>query len=266
MVMTWRRGVRLLSVLGFLLGMLASGGVGAAEVRVASSGGFAAAWRVLAPVFEGSSGITVTTVWGPSMGETPGAIPQRLGRGEPIDLVILVDEAADQLGRQGLVDAASKQVLARSLIAAAVRAGAPHPDISTPEALRQALIDAKSVAYSDSASGVYLSSVLFPSLGVDQALKAKARMIPAEPVGQVLARGEVELGFQQLSELKPVPGIEIIGLIPEAVQQVTPYSAAIVKGAKNADAARALLSFLRSAQAADAMRASGLDPITNGMH
>jgi molybdate transport system substrate-binding protein len=233
----------------------------AADLRVASSGGFAAAWRVLAPAYERSSGNTVTALWGPSMGNTPEAIPQRLKNAEPIDVVIMVDAATDDLARAGLVDGASKRVLARSLIAVAVKSGAPHPDISSADALRQTLLVAKSIAFSDSASGVYLSAKLFPRLGVWEAIKDKSRMIPAEPVGQVVARGEAELGFQQLSELKPIEGIEIVGLLPDTVQQVTLYSAAIVPSTKNAAAALSLIRFLASPEAGDAIRRSGLDPI-----
>lgn len=240
---------------------LAASAVQAGELRVASSGGFAAALRALVPAYERSTGDTVVTIWGPSMGTTPGAIPQRLRNGEPIDVVVMVDDAADGLARAGQADAASKRVLARSLIAAAVKAGAPRPDISTPQALGQALLAAKSIAYSDSASGVYLSTTLFPRLGVWDQIKNKSRMIPAEPVGQVVARGDAELGFQQLSELKPVAGIEIVGLIPESTQQVTLYSAAIVAGTAHAEAARGFIRFLASPEAADAIRQSGLDPV-----
>lgn len=247
-----------------LLSLLPVGAAQAAELRVASSGGFAAAWKLLAPAYERSGGDTLVTVWGPSMGATPGAIPQRLKNGEPIDVVIMVDAAVDDLARAGWTDAASKQVLARSLIAVAVRAGAPHPDISTPQALRAALLAAHSVAWSDSASGVYLSTTLFPRLDVATQLRETGRMIPAEPVGQVVARGDAELGFQQLSELKPVAGIEIVGLLPEALQQVTPFSAAVVASSKHADAARSLIRFLASPAAADAIRQSGLEPAATG--
>jgi molybdate transport system substrate-binding protein len=262
MRMITRRGVAFAALLAAAIGT--AGPALAVELRVASSGGFAAAWRALLPAYEKMSGNTVSMVWGPSMGATPQAIPQRLKNGEPLDVIILVDDAAEQLCKAGQADPATKRVLARSLIAVAVKAGAPRPDISSTEALRKALIAAKSVAYSDSASGVYLSSTLFPRLGVWDQIKDKSRMIPGVPVGEIVARGEAELGFQQFSELKPVAGIEIIGLIPEATQQVTLFSAVMVSNARQATAAQGLIQFLASPAAVDAIRQSGLEPANPG--
>ena len=121
------------------------------------------------------------------------------------------------------------------------------------------MLNAKSIAYSDSASGKYISNVLIPKLGLADALKDKARMIPAEPVGKVVARGEAEIGFQQLSELKPIEGIHIVGLIPEAVQEVTLFSAGMVKGAKNPEGAKALLKYLASPQSSKIIDDTGLE-------
>jgi molybdate transport system substrate-binding protein len=152
-------------------------------------------------------------------------------------------------------------VLARSGIGMAVRAGAPKPDISTVEQLIRTLRQARSIAYSDSASGVYLSTVLFPKLGLSEALKDTARMVPAEPVGQVVARGDAEIGFQQVSELAHVPGIDLVGKLPDAVQEITLFSAAVVSGAAHAEAGRQLIRFLASPEAADIIRATGLDAV-----
>ena len=200
------------------------------ELRVATSGGSAAALEALGPAYETRTGTKVTLIRGPSMGQTPEAIPTRLARGEPIDVLVMVATALDGLDGTGKIEPGSKVVLARSLIAVAVKAGAPKPDIATVDGLRQTLLNAKSVAYSDSASGVYLSTTLFPKLGIAEEMKGKARQIPGTPVGEVVARGEVELGFQQYSELKPIAGIDIVGPIPESVQLVTLYSAAVVRG------------------------------------
>lgn len=246
---------------GLVLFLGAACGTEAAELRVVSSGGFAAAYRVLVPEFERESGNTVVTQWGPSMGNTPQAIPQRLERGEPVDVVIMVGDALADLAKQGKVRADSQRELARSLIGLAVRAGAPKPDIGSAEALKQALLRAGSIAYSDSASGIYLSTELFQRLGIADQVKAKSRMIPAEPVGQVVARGEAELGFQQMSELLPIAGIDIVGPLPPALQKVTIFSAGIVSGAKEPEAAKALIAFLASPQAAAAVVKSGLEPI-----
>ena len=233
----------------------------AAELRVVSSGGFAAAYRALLPAYQRASGNTVVTEWGPSMGATPQAIPQRLARGEPIDVVIMVGDALGTLIKEGKVSTGSRVDLARSLIGVAVRADAPKPDISSAEAVKRALLAAQSIAYSDSASGVYLSTELFPRLGIAEAIKGKSRMIPAEPVGQVVARGEAELGFQQMSELLPVAGIDIVGKLPPELQKVTIFSAGIVAATKEPKAAAALIAFLASPTAAEAVTKSGLEPM-----
>lgn len=230
------------------------------EIHVASSGGFAAAYRALAPGFEARTGHTLVAVWGPSMGETAGAIPKRLERGEPIDVVIMVGDALDTLIRQGRVEAAGHRLLANSKIGVAVKAGAVKPDVSTVDGLKQALLNAKSIAYSDSASGEYLSRVLFPRLGVAEQIKGKSRMIPAEPVAQVVARGDADLGFQQVSELLPVAGIDFVGELPDEAQQLTPFSAGVVTGTQSHAAAMALLDYLGSAEASPLIRKTGLTP------
>ena len=114
-----------------------------------------------------------------------------------------------------------------------MKAGAPRPDISTVEGLKRALLAAKSIAYSDSASGVYIQNEMFKRLGIEDQVKGKARMIPAIPVGEVVAHGEAEIGFQQISELKPIKGIDLVGPLPPQVQQYTVFSAGVVKDADN---------------------------------
>jgi len=229
------------------------------EVRVVSSGGFAPALKALAPEFEHRTGHRLVLLWGPSMGATENAIPNRLKRGEPIDVVVMVGSALDGLARQGKLAEGSARLLARSLIGAAVRAGAPRPDISTAAALKAALLRAGSIAYSDSASGVYLSKVLFPRLGIAEQIKDKARMIPGDPVGLAVARGEAELGFQQIAELKAVSGIDLLGPLPADCQEVTLYSAAVLEGAASAGAGRALVAFLASPAAAAVIDGTGLE-------
>ena len=233
----------------------------AADITIVSSGGFAPAYKALAPQFEAATGHTLHSAWGPSMGDTPNAIPKRLARGEPIDVVIMVGSALDDLLQQGQLQPDSKVLLARSKIAMAVRSGANQPDIRTVAALTQTLLNAKSIAYSDSASGMYLSKVLFPRLGIAAQLQGKAKMIPAEPVGEVVARGDFEIGFQQMSELAHIHGIDVVGLLPAEVQEVTLYSAAVVRNAPQAEAGRALIQFLASPQAADTIDATGLEAV-----
>ena len=241
--------------------LLLSGAARAAEIRVVSSGGFAAAYKALAPEFEKKTGDKLLTEWGPSMGDTPQAVPARLKRGEPIDVLIMVGYALGDLVRQGKVDGDSRADLARSGIGVVVRAGAPKPDIGSVDALRRTLLEAKSIAYSDSASGVYISSEMFKRLGIADQVANKARMIPAEPVASVVARGEAEIGFQQISELKPIAGIELVGPLPPELQQYTIFSAGIVTGAKQPEAGAALIRFLASPQAASAITESGMEPM-----
>jgi molybdate transport system substrate-binding protein len=231
------------------------------EVKVMISGGFFAALQDLSPEFERTTGNKVVAVFAPSMGETPEAIPNRLQRGEPADVVILVGYALDKLIQRGQVLPDTRVDLARSSIAMAVRAGAPKPDISSVEAFKRTVLAAKSIACSDSASGVYLSTELFPRLGIADQIKGKSKMISTEPVGKAIARGEVEIGFQQMSELLPVPGIDIVGPLPPAIQKVTVFSAGIVAGSKNPQAAKALLRYLSSPSAAPAITKTGMEPV-----
>ena len=250
------------AALGLLVALLSAGTAWAEEIRVVSSGGFAAAYKVLAPAFERATGHTLITGWGPSMGDTPQAVPTRLARGERIDVLIMVGYALDALAKQGKVDPGSVTALARSGIGVVVKAGAPHPDIATVEGLRRALLAAHSIAYSDSASGVYIRDEMFRSLGIEAEVAGKARMIPAEPVGQVVARGEAEIGFQQISELKPIAGIDLVGPLPPEVQRFTVFSAGVVEGSAVSQAARALIRFLAAPEAAAVIRDSGMEPLT----
>jgi len=227
-----------------------------------NSGGFAAAYLELAPEFERATGNTVTTAWGASMGGGPDAIPMRLRRGEPVDALIMVGYALGDLIKQGKVVADSRVDLARSKIGMAVRAGAPKPDISSVEAFRRALIAARSIAYSDSASGIYVSTELFQRLGIADAVLPKSKEIKSERVGNVVARGEAEIGFQQISELLSVQGIEFVGPLPPELQKITVFSAGIAVAAKDPGAAKALLEFLASPAAIPAIKKSGLEPIT----
>ena len=251
--------VRLIASALVVAALASLSSAGAAEIKVMISGGFSAAYEKLVPEFEHASGHKVVTLRGPSMGETPQAIPNRLARGEDADVVIMVGYALGGLIKQGKVRAESRVDLAWSRIAMAVRAGAPKPDIATVEAFRRALLAAKSIAYSDSASGVYLSTELFKRIGVYEAIKDRARKVPAEPVGRVVARGEAEIGFQPISELRPVPGIDIVGPIPDELQIVNVFAAGLATGAKEPEAGKALIAYLVSPAAKPAILASGME-------
>jgi molybdate transport system substrate-binding protein len=233
----------------------------AEELRVMTSGGFTAAYKILGPKFAASTGNTLATTFGPSMGKAPEAIPNRLARGEQADVVIMVGYALDDLMKQGKVDPASRVELADSRIGLVVRQGAPKPDISSVEGLKKTLLDAQSVAYSDSASGVYIEQQLFRKLGVEDQLKLKAKMVPKIPVGSVVATGDYQLGFQQVSELLPVPGVTFVGKIPESVQLVTRFAAGIPVGGKHPTEAKALLAYLAAPAAQADVQATGLDSV-----
>ena len=251
------RSTRLLVLL--VASFLATGISHAADIRVVSSGGFAAAYRILAPEFEQATGNHLITGWGPSMGNTADAVPQRLERHEPIDVVIMVGSALGKFVQEGKIIPDSRVDLARSAIGIAILSGSPKPDISTVDSLRTTLLNAKSIAYSDSASGVYVSTELFQRLGIADQVTGKSRMIPAEPIGLVVARGEAEIGFQQISELKSISGIDLVGPLPDAVQKITIFSAGIVVGSKEPEAAKTLITFLASPAATKAISASGLE-------
>jgi molybdate transport system substrate-binding protein len=230
-----------------------------------TSGGFTAAYLELVPGFEKATGHDIETAFGASMGGAPDSIPSRLQRGEPADVVIVAADALDDLIRQGKVVAGSRVDLVRSVIGMAVRKGAPKPDISTAAALRRTLLEARSIAYSASASGVYLATELFPRLGIADRIRHKATRIESERVGTVVARGDAEIGFQQVSELLPIEGIDYVGPLPAEVQRETVFSAGVAAGARAPDAARALIRFLASDAAGPAIRRSGLEPIAGAV-
>jgi molybdate transport system substrate-binding protein len=246
------------------LALLVATTASAADVHVMISAGFFKAYSELVPAFEKSSGHKVVTTRGPSMGDSPEAIPARLSRGEAADVVILDGGAADELAKKGLVRGASKTELALSQVGMVVRAGAPKPDIGTVDAFKKTLLSAKSIAYSDSGSGTYLSTKLFARLGVAEQVAGKSRKVrgppSGEPVAAVVARGEAEIGFQQVSELIHVAGVDFVGAIPAELQPGFSFAGAVTTGAREPEAAAALLRFLSSAEAAPAIKKAGLAP------
>lgn len=254
-----------LSALGVAT-VLMVGAARAADVRVMISAGFYGVYSELGPAFERVSGHHLITTRGPSMGDSPEAIPTRLARGEVADVVILDGGIAEELGNKGLVRADSKIQLARSLIGMVVRAGTVKPDIGSVEALRNTLLAAKSIAYSDSGSGTYLSTTLFPKLGIADQVVGKSRKVrgppSGEPVAAVVARGEAEIGFQQVAELIHVPGITFVGTIPTEVQPMVFFSGAVTSAATQPEGAAALIRFLSSADAAPVIMKAGLTPLS----
>ena len=253
---------RRLVLAGLGLFLVASQAVQAAEIRVITSGAFTEAYKKLVPEFEKQTGHKVISSFGASVGNAPDSIPTRFSRGEKFDLVILSDGGLEALVKNGNVIKGSRVDLVRSQIGAAVRKGTPKPDISTVEALKQTLLNAKSIAYSASASGTYLSTELFPKLGVAEQLKDTAKKIMSERVGAVVARGDAELGFQQVSELIYFKELDFIGTLPESVQQTIFFSAGLVEGSTEQDTAKQLIRFFQSPEVADVIRQTGVDPVT----
>jgi molybdate transport system substrate-binding protein len=245
--------------------LLLAGAVQAADVRVMISAGFYGVYAELGPAFERASGHRLVTTRGPSLGDSPESIPSRLTRGEVADVVILDGGAADELGKRGLVRADSKVNLARSQIGMVVRAGAAKPDIGTVDAFKATLLAARSIAYSDSSSGTYISTKMFEKLGIAGEVMGKSWKVrgppSGEPVAAVVARGEAEIGFQQVSELIHVPGISYVGPIPDEVQLVTFFAGALTSNTQQPEAGLALIRFLASPEAAPVITKAGLAPL-----
>lgn len=233
------------------------------EIRVMTSGAFTAAHLALIPQLEQLTKKKIVTA-STSIGTGDGSIPNRLKRGEIVDIVIVADTVLRRFIADGLVLAEGYTPVARSTIGMAVRAGAPKPDISSVDALRRTLLQAKSIAYSASVSGQYVTTELVQRLGIADQVLGKSRLIGGgERVGAVVARGEAEIGFQQMSELLPVPGIAHITPLPPEVQKVSLFAAGVAASSPDAAFARSVIKFLASPEAAKAITNSGLEPIGN---
>jgi molybdate transport system substrate-binding protein len=252
-------------VFGIAATLLLSGAAGAADIRVMISAGFFSVYKELGPAFEKSTGHKLVTTRGPSVGDSPEAIPTRLARGEEADVVIMDGVGVDLLDQRDLARPGSRIPLAESFIGMVVRAGQPKPDISTMDGLRNTLLAAKSIAYSDSSSGTYLSTIGFRKLGVADEVAGKTRKVRGPPSGElvaaVVARGEAEVGFQQVPELIHVPGVEFVGTVPSDVQPPTLFVGALPKNSQQPDAAIALMRFLSSAEAVEVIAKAGLKPL-----
>ena len=244
-----------------LIALSASTAAVAQDVTVMISGGFKAALEKLAPAYEAKSGDRIVLVSGPSMGKTPQAIPNRLARGEHADVTIMVGTALEQLERDRLVAAGSRVELADSPIGVVVKKGAPVPLIGTEAELRQTLLAASTIAYSDSASGRYVETQLFKKLGIEQQAGAKAQKVERIPVAEEVAKGKYALGFQQVSELLPVPGVTFVGRLPDNLQYITRFAGAVAQRADHPARAKALLAYLSSAQAQEVIISTGLQPV-----
>jgi molybdate transport system substrate-binding protein len=224
------------------------------DLKVLSSLATREAYLELVPQFERSNGHTVATTWA---GTTD--IMKRMVAGEIYDLVISSNKSLDELTKQGKIAAGSQVTLAQCGIGIAVRAGAPKPDVSSPDAFKKAMLAARTVGYSTGPSGVYLAG-LFEKMGIGEAVKAKTRQVPSgQTVGPIIANGEAEIGFQQVSELAHADGVDYIGPLPSEIQSITVFAAGIHTAAPHPDAAKALVQVLKTPSAVGVMKKHGLE-------
>jgi molybdate transport system substrate-binding protein len=238
---------------GCLSALIAGTAANAAEITVVSSGGpLPDVMGTLVPMFEKATGnkVKISFKGGP-------AITADVKQGA-VDLVITNTEVVDELAKSGDIVGNGKALLMISKVGVAVKAGAPKPDISTPDKLKAALLAAKTVGYSQGASGQHFLTVI-QKLGIADAIKAKAVIAQGQPVGAVIAKGDAEIGVQQVAELRPVAGIDVIGEMPGELQKQIPYSAGIPAKAKDAATAQAMVTFLRSEAVLEVLKRKGMD-------
>ncbi|HEY4265038.1 MAG TPA: substrate-binding domain-containing protein [Micropepsaceae bacterium] len=227
----------------------------AAEIKVIGSPGFREAYNVLVPQFEKATGNRVTTIW-----DGVNDVAMRVAAGETADIVILPAAQIEELTQKGKLATGSRVDVAKSGIGVAIKPGAPKPDLRSGETLKAALLKAKSIAYSTGPSGVHIARLL-QQWGIADVLKSRIVIAPSDtPVGEMLARGQAEIGFQQVSELIRIKGIDYLGPLPNDVQEVTVFAAALHKNAAASDAAKALVKFLSAPAAAETIRKAGMEP------
>jgi molybdate transport system substrate-binding protein len=242
------------TMLGGMMWMM-TGMADAAEIKVLSSAGTREAYQELVPAFEKASEHKVTTTWAGTAD-----IMKRIQAGETYDLVIMSAQGLDELTRLGKIVAGSRVDIAKSGVGVAVKAGAAKPDFSSSEALKRTLLAAKSIGYSTGPSGVYLVG-LFQRMGIADAIKAKVKQVPpGVPVGTIIASGEAEIGFQQVSELIRFPGIDYVGPLPAEVQETTVFAAGLHPAATQVEAAKALVKFLTAPAAVPVIKSTGMEP------
>ena len=228
-----------------------------AQLKVITSGGFAAALQEMQPEFEKATGIKLTVTRGASQGSGPDTIAAQLRRGVAADVVIMSREGLDDLIAEKKILAGSDINLGQTPLGMAVRAGASKPDISTVEAFKQTMLRAKSVTFPGSTTGIYMVKKLFPQLGIASEMAPKTTSTGVAAV----AKGDAEIAVQPVSELLHAPGTEFVGTIPKEIQYVSVFSAAMVAGSKEAKAAKQLIDFLTSEKAKTAIKATGMEPV-----
>jgi molybdate transport system substrate-binding protein len=234
---------------------MTAGMADAADIKVLSSAAFREAYKELVPAFEKASEHKVTTTWAGTAD-----IMKRMQADETYDLVIMSAQGLEELIRLGKIVAGSRVDLAKSGVGIAVRAGAAKPDIGSSDALKRTLLAAKSIGYSTGPSGVYLIG-LFQRMGIAEAIKQKVKQVPpGVPVGTIIASGEAEIGFQQVSELIRHPGIDYVGPLPADIQEITVFAAGLHPAATQGEAAKALVKFLTAPAAVPVIKSTGMEP------
>jgi molybdate transport system substrate-binding protein len=248
----WHLSIRVVSVIAVAFALpIAS----FAQVKVIISGGFSTVYRELLPDFERTSGITVTTTTGGSQGNGLNTIGAQLRRGVPADVVIMNRAGLDELITEGRIVAGTDIDLAQTYLGVAVRAGAPKPNINTVEAFKQMLLHAKSVTFDGSTTGIYLTTKLFPRLGIADEMARKSTTAGVTAV----ARGDVEIAVQPVSELLAERGVDFVGTVPAEVQYIAVFSAAVVAGSKEPEASKRLITFLASENSRTALKNIGME-------
>jgi molybdate transport system substrate-binding protein len=238
-----------------VLTMASASALQAAELTVLTSQGVVSAVRDLAPAFEKASGhkVIVSFEAGPSL-------MNKINANAPADLVTHYPSAVDDLIKQGKVLAGTRTDFARGGIGLAVKAGAPKPDIGSPEAFKRAMLAAKSVAYSRAgASGIYMAK-LMERLGIADEMKPKTKLVDGVPVAEIVAKGEAELGLQQINVLLPIAGVDYVGALPGDLQDYVEFAAGVLTVSKEPEAAKALARFMSSAEAVPLVKKSGMEP------
>jgi molybdate transport system substrate-binding protein len=253
-------GMRM-SLLGLAIVLMAAGAprdADAAEIKVLTAGAFKQSLLALLPDFEKQSGHKVTVE-----NDTVGALAKRIEAGEAFDVAVLTPGAVNDLANKGKFVAGSRANLARVGVGVMVRAGAPRPDVSSVDAFKKALLEAKSVAYIDPASGgssgIYVAGLL-DKLGVAAQVKPKTKLKHGGYVADLIVAGEAELGIHQISEIVPVKEVTLVGPLPAEIQNYTVYAAGLGTSAKDAEAAKALIKALTGPAAADVLKSRGMEP------
>jgi molybdate transport system substrate-binding protein len=244
---------------GFLVGLWLEGAAAdAAEIKVLSAAAMGSVMRDLRPEFERASGHKVVINF-----NSAGAIQRQIQGGEIADVVITTGAAIDELQKQAKIVLGSRVDVARVGIGVAVRAGASRPDISSEEAFKKSLLAAKTIAHGNpaggSAVGIYVVA-MFERLGISAEMKAKARLLGDRPLAEAVAKGEVEIGLAQISQIVPWPGIELVGPLPAGLQNMTLFAAGVGGGSKEPEASRALIRFITSPSAVPVIKTKGMEP------